>query len=250
MFPNLMLAAVAATEEVAEDGQMISVNVLYGIIAVLVCISMFYIVKAVCLDKAALDAEQEKLAEAAGGAQWLAGLPHLADLLRKAASGNIKRTFKAARALYDKYFKTARGPLMMVYDVFTAGWPHLRTDDEYANKVIEQVVETGLNLKMTDGFDIQLGQKAGLLREIWPKTSHLGMIMATRKWRELGPALRGLFDELMQDGGEVKIAMRVAKASFNMLLTSKVDGAKETADKIVTDRARELGWTPPVSTGT
>lgn len=239
MLTSLLLAEDAANQ----------VSFTYPVLAaaVAVFVGVFAVVTCMLLIKQRVDADKAKLSDAAGGARWVAGLPHLANLLTQAASGNVKRTFKAALELYEKYFTTARGPLTMVFDVFMAGWPQLHGDKEYADQVIAKVVSTGLSIDINDDLDIKLAKKAGLIEAMWPKLTALALIFAGRHWSKLGPALRALFDEIMEDNGEVKIAQRVATPTFDMLWdNTTVPGAHDTAQKLVEKYAARLGWTPPV----
>lgn len=195
----------------------LSLEVPYIIMAVLAFVAVFAVVYALLTAKATLDAEQEKLSSAAGGAQWVAGLTELADFLRKAASGNAKRTFKAGNALYQKYFKTERGPLMFARDVFVKSWPHLREDKEYGNQVRELVISTALGFDKDDlNKNLDFSKAGGRLERIgWTKAAKAAQSMAVDNYREMTNSIVSLCDEVLEDDGEKKLALRVAKPTID-----------------------------------
>ena len=186
-------------------------------LAVAVVVVVYLVVDKLLAVKHAIDTAQFK-ANQAGGVAAAIGFKLFDDLLHWAGAGNLKETRRVIREIWEKYCQDVRGPIRLAYDVFIATWEKLRVDKEYGGKVREHVVTQALGVESTDEFDMVIAKAADRLERIgWAKLAKAGTDWAARRWHSFGTNFRSLFDELMEEKGEKKIAMRVARPTLQVL---------------------------------
>lgn len=224
--------------------------IIFGLVAGLVFIGLFcyMAVYLICNRKHSIDQVQFNFCKAGAGAFKL-GFQKLDDVLYWIGVGSLKEARHSLRQIIETYFQDARGPVKLARDIFMHTWPNLRDDPEYGNEVRSLVVSQALGVTINDETDVtavEAGVRADSIG--WPTIGLMAKAWARRNWIEFGELIRSLFREFMQPNGEIKIAMRVAPATFATLWgDKKVEGSHDVAQKLVEKYATELGWTPPVA---
>lgn len=158
-------------------------------------------------------------ASRAGGVALEIGFKKFDELLFWAGAGNLKKLREVLEDLWKTYCQSDRGPIQLARDVFMATWAKLRNDPVYGEECRQEVVHEALGLDINDKTDVVLARAGERLTKIgWTKLGHAGEHMAAREWREMTSDIKSLFDEVMEENGEKKIALRVAKPTIEVLL--------------------------------
>jgi hypothetical protein len=199
--------------------QVLALNLMDKTLLLYVAIGLvcFLVVDKLLALKHHIDTVQFK-ANQAGGVAASIGFKLFDDLLHWAGAGNVKETRRIVKELWEKYCQDNRGPMLLARDVFMCTWAKLRSDPEFGNEVRQEVVHEALGIDINDKTDLVAagaGERASRIG--WPHISKMANAWATREWRDLAPAVKGLFDEFMEADGEKKIAARVAKPTLSVL---------------------------------
>lgn len=164
-----------------------------------------------------IDTVQYKAARA-GGVALEIGFKKFDELLFWCGAGNIKEVRKVLVDLWETYCQSDRGPIKLSRDVFMATWAKLRNDKEYGNECRQEVVHEALGLDINDRTDVTIAHASERLSKIgWAKLGKAADHMAAREWSDMTSQIKGLFDEVMEEDGEKKIAARVMKPTLDAL---------------------------------
>lgn len=163
-----------------------------------------------------IDTIQYKAARA-GGVALEIGFKKFDELLFWCGAGNLKEIRRILVELWEKYCQSDDGPLQLARDVFMATWAKLRVS-KFGNECRQEVVHEALGLDINDRMDVTIARASERLTKIgWAKLGKVGDHMAAREWTEFCMGLKGLFDEVMEENGEKKIAARVAEPTLAVL---------------------------------
>lgn len=169
--------------------------------------------------KLIIDTIQYK-ASRAGGVALNMGFKKFDELLFWGGAGNIKKVREVVHELFQTYCQSDRGPVQLAYDVFMATWAKLRVDKELGEKARQEIVHEALGLDINDRTDVTVAKASERLSKIgWSKLGKAGDHMAAREWAAMTSQIKSLFDEVMEENGEKKIAARVAKPTLEALLS-------------------------------